>query len=112
MPSARRSTSAMSRSSSTTSTRGESLTHLMVGRGAPSAVEICKSVMATRRRTSTPARRRRARTAPAWPTMPKLEQHHLDLIGLGLVALAAFLAFVLYTGCLLYTSDAADEEDS
>ncbi|HZI90047.1 MAG TPA: DNA translocase FtsK [Thermoleophilaceae bacterium] len=30
--------------------------------------------------------------------MPKLEQHHLDLIGLGLVALAAFLAFVLYTG--------------
>ena len=30
--------------------------------------------------------------------MPRLEQHHLDLIGLGLVALAAFLAFVLYTG--------------
>jgi len=54
--------------------------------------------MATRRRTSTPARRRRASTAPAWPSLPKLEQHHLDLIGLGLVALAAFLAFVLYTG--------------
>ncbi|MDQ3644058.1 MAG: FtsK/SpoIIIE domain-containing protein, partial [Actinomycetota bacterium] len=30
--------------------------------------------------------------------MPKLEQHHLDLIGLGLVAGAAFLAFVLYMG--------------
>jgi S-DNA-T family DNA segregation ATPase FtsK/SpoIIIE len=30
--------------------------------------------------------------------MPKLEQHHLDLIGLGLVAGAAFLAFLLYMG--------------
>ena len=30
--------------------------------------------------------------------MPKLEQHHLDLIGLGLVAAAAFFAFVLYMG--------------
>ena len=30
--------------------------------------------------------------------MPALEQHQLDLIGLGLVAGAAFLAFVLYMG--------------
>jgi len=30
--------------------------------------------------------------------MPALEQRHWDLIGLGLVALAAFLAFVLYLG--------------
>ena len=30
--------------------------------------------------------------------MPRLEQRQLDLIGLGLVALAAFLAFVFYLG--------------
>jgi len=30
--------------------------------------------------------------------MPTLEQHQLDLIGLGLVAAAAFMAFVLYLG--------------
>ena len=30
--------------------------------------------------------------------MPVLEQHHLDVIGLGLVALAAFFAFVFYFG--------------
>jgi S-DNA-T family DNA segregation ATPase FtsK/SpoIIIE len=33
---------------------------------------------------------------PRIPRMPELEQHQLDLIGLGLVALAAFLAFVFY----------------
>jgi S-DNA-T family DNA segregation ATPase FtsK/SpoIIIE len=30
--------------------------------------------------------------------MPKLEQHHRDLIGLGLVALASYFAFVFYLG--------------
>ena len=30
--------------------------------------------------------------------MPQLEQRHLDLIGLGLVALASFFAFVFYLG--------------
>ena len=33
-----------------------------------------------------------------WPRLPPLEQHQLDLIGLGLVCVAAFLAFVLYMG--------------
>ncbi|MEA2397880.1 MAG: segregation ATPase FtsK/SpoIIIE, family [Thermoleophilaceae bacterium] len=32
------------------------------------------------------------------PRVPELEQRHLDLIGLGLVALAAFFAFVFYLG--------------
>jgi S-DNA-T family DNA segregation ATPase FtsK/SpoIIIE len=32
------------------------------------------------------------------PRLPELEQRHLDLIGLGLVALAAFFAFVFYLG--------------
>ena len=43
------------------------------------------------------ARRRTPRrpTLPAWRP-PKLEQRHLDLIGLGLIALAAFFAFVIY----------------
>ena len=59
--------------------------------------------MARRRSTRTPARKRSARPKPAapasaWSRRPKLEQHHLDLIGLGLVAAAAFLAFVLYMG--------------
>ena len=44
--------------------------------------------------------RRSALQAPSIPRLPsfKLEQHQLDLIGLGLVALAAFLAFVFYLG--------------
>ncbi|MGH2947377.1 MAG: DNA translocase FtsK 4TM domain-containing protein [Solirubrobacteraceae bacterium] len=42
-----------------------------------------------------PARARRS--APvAWPRLPALEQRHLDLTGLGLVALAVFLAFLIY----------------
>src|SRR5918999_503078 len=49
--------------------------------------------MATRRR-----KRRRARTH--WPpfALPTLEQRHWDLIGLGLVAFAAFFACVFYLG--------------
>ncbi|MDQ3434883.1 MAG: DNA translocase FtsK [Actinomycetota bacterium] len=54
--------------------------------------------MARRRSTRKSARKRSARPASAWPGLPKLEQHHLDLIGLGMVAGAAFLAFVLYMG--------------
>src|SRR4051794_23306260 len=60
--------------------------------------------MSTRTRTrskkkpQTRARRAAPRRQP--PTLPKLsfklEQHQLDLLGLGLVALAAFLAFVFY----------------
>ncbi len=45
------------------------------------------------------AKRSRARSAPR-SQLPsfKFEQHQLDLIGLGLVALSAFLAFVFYLG--------------
>ncbi len=48
----------------------------------------------------TPARRRPSRarrSSVAWPPrLPPLEQRHLDLIGLSLVALGIFLAFVVY----------------
>src|SRR3954453_3763929 len=65
--------------------------------------------MPTRTRTRTRAKRKpqtRARRAaprrqpPTLPKLPslKLEQHQLDLLGLGCVALAAFLAFVFYLG--------------
>jgi S-DNA-T family DNA segregation ATPase FtsK/SpoIIIE len=47
-----------------------------------------------------PARKssRARRSAPglSWPRVPVLEQRHLDLIGLALVALAVFLAVVIY----------------
>ena len=50
-----------------------------------------------------PAKRRskaRAHRSPVpWPPrLPVLEQRHLDLIGLGLVAVGVFLAFPLYLG--------------
>ena len=51
--------------------------------------------MAAKRKTKPAARRRRS--GAGW-SPPQLEQHHLDLIGLALVAFAAFLAFVLYMG--------------
>jgi len=44
-----------------------------------------------KRRPRRPARRR-------FPRFPALEQRHLDVIGLALVALAAFLACVFYLG--------------
>src|SRR3954469_11065375 len=56
----------------------------------------------TKKKPQTRARRSAPRRQP--PSLPKklpsfkLEQHQLDLIGLGLVALAAFLAFVFYLG--------------
>jgi len=48
------------------------------------------------RRRKKPNRGRRSLTAAL--RLPVLEQRHLDLIGLGLVALGLFLAFVLYLG--------------
>jgi S-DNA-T family DNA segregation ATPase FtsK/SpoIIIE len=48
-----------------------------------------------------PARRgkvraRRAAPRPAWPRLPELEQRQLDVIGLGLIALAVFFGFLVY----------------
>jgi S-DNA-T family DNA segregation ATPase FtsK/SpoIIIE len=45
-----------------------------------------------------PARARRSAPRAAWPRLPALEQRHLDLIGLGLVAVAVFLCFLVYLG--------------
>jgi DNA segregation ATPase FtsK/SpoIIIE, S-DNA-T family len=49
-----------------------------------------------------PARKRKSRarrSAPVvWPRLPKLEQRHLDLIGLAMVAAAVFFAFLIYLG--------------
>jgi DNA segregation ATPase FtsK/SpoIIIE, S-DNA-T family len=57
-----------------------------------------------RKRTATKAKARprpkaRARRAGGWRTqLPILEQHHVDLIGLGLVAAGIFLVFPLWMG--------------
>jgi S-DNA-T family DNA segregation ATPase FtsK/SpoIIIE len=46
-----------------------------------------------------PSRARARRPAAHWrPRLPALDQRHVDLLGLGLVAVAAFLAFPLYLG--------------
>src|SRR4051812_21547327 len=55
------------------------------------------------RKTTKPAARkpakRRATRAPSWrQSLPVLEQRHMDMIGLALVALGVFLAFPLYLG--------------
>ncbi|MEA2288021.1 MAG: segregation ATPase FtsK/SpoIIIE, family, partial [Solirubrobacteraceae bacterium] len=43
------------------------------------------------------SRARARRSAPMWrPRLPVVEQRHLDLAGLGLVAAGVFLAFPLY----------------
>src|SRR5215211_4162776 len=54
--------------------------------------------MAARKRRRRPGRRGRSR--PRWASLrpPPLEQRELDLIGLGLVAFAAFFACVFYLG--------------
>jgi S-DNA-T family DNA segregation ATPase FtsK/SpoIIIE len=56
--------------------------------------------MPPRSRKPAPRKRpvRAKRSSFAWPTVPQLEQRHLDLIGLGMVALASFFAFVFYLG--------------
>jgi S-DNA-T family DNA segregation ATPase FtsK/SpoIIIE len=54
-----------------------------------------KTRKSTRGRKPKPAGQLRL---PALPKLPELEQRHHDLIGLGLVALGAFFAFVFYLG--------------
>src|SRR4051794_41414014 len=54
---------------------------------------------AAKRRGKSAAKSRAKRSNPTWrPRLPVLEQRHLDLAGLGLVALGVFLAFPLYLG--------------
>src|SRR3954470_18132048 len=53
--------------------------------------------MAAARKTK-PRARSRKRARRSTPPLPVLEQRHLDLIGLALVALSVFLAFVIYGG--------------
>jgi S-DNA-T family DNA segregation ATPase FtsK/SpoIIIE len=54
--------------------------------------------MAARQTTARRRPARARRSAVRWPPagLPKLEQRHLDLIGLGLVALSVFLTFLIY----------------
>jgi DNA segregation ATPase FtsK/SpoIIIE, S-DNA-T family len=54
--------------------------------------------MSSSRRKGRTRARRRGRRGRLLPQLPVLEQHHRDLIGLGLVALAAFFACVFYLG--------------
>src|SRR4051794_41975618 len=54
---------------------------------------------AAKRRGKSAAKSRAKRSNATWhPRLPILEQRHLDLAGLGLVALGVFLAFPLYLG--------------
>jgi DNA segregation ATPase FtsK/SpoIIIE, S-DNA-T family len=45
-----------------------------------------------------PARARRSSVRWTPPALPQLEQRHIDIIGLGLVAVGVFLAFLVYLG--------------
>ncbi len=74
----------------------------MVGRrGGRTGVERRSEAVASRKRTKGKRRRRASRrSGPSLPrpSLPRLQQHQLDLIGLGLVAFAAFFACVFYLG--------------
>src|SRR5918997_7092317 len=50
------------------------------------------------RRSPKRRRPRGARRSPRLPQLPRLEQRHFDVIGLALVAVAAFLACIFYLG--------------
>src|SRR4051794_34756563 len=74
----------------------------LAGRCPASGVEGVRCLMPARpapaRRGNGKSRARRAAPRAAWPRLPELEQRQLDLIGLGLVALAVFFAFLVYGG--------------
>jgi DNA segregation ATPase FtsK/SpoIIIE, S-DNA-T family len=70
-------------------------------RGGRTGVERRSVAVPTRKRTKGKRRRRASRRpGPSLPRpkLPRLQQHQLDLIGLGLVAFAAFFACVFYLG--------------
>src|SRR3954452_6961638 len=113
-------TCAMSSSSSTTSTRaGRTSMRMMVspvparpGRFQPTFSEGSRS-MATRSRTQSTRRKAPPRAGGKRPParagstrrrpgrrggLPPLEQRHADLLGLGLIAVAVFFAFVIWLG--------------
>ena len=60
---------------------------------APIAMSPARAPKAKKRKPPARARRSGLRVS-----LPVLEQHHFDLIGLGLVAMGVFLAFPLYLG--------------
>jgi DNA segregation ATPase FtsK/SpoIIIE, S-DNA-T family len=72
----------------------------MVGRAERTAVEVVRVMPRSKPKGRSRARRRTRRSLlpVGRPQLPVLEQHHRDLIGLGLVALAAFFACVFYLG--------------
>src|SRR4051812_12505262 len=50
-----------------------------------------------RRKPAAATRARARRSSATWrPRLPVLERHHVDLVGLGLIALGVFLSFPLY----------------
>src|SRR3954470_14232532 len=74
------------------------------GRVRAARVEGDPAQMPSARRRPTPKAKPRSkprarRSAPHWRvSLPRLEQRHFDVIGLGLVATAIFFAFVIYLG--------------
>src|SRR3954454_17231356 len=93
----------MSASSSTTSTRGRPDMRPMVGRTRAAGRAGCLGKGGCGRPPSkshwmASRRRKRRRSRGLWPPveLPQLEQRQWDLIGLGMVAFAAFFACVFY----------------
>src|SRR3954452_7060257 len=64
----------------------------------PASKKPARKTAARKPAARKPAKRRATR-APSWrQSLPVLEQRHMDMIGLALVALGVFLAFPLYLG--------------
>ncbi len=65
-------------------------------RGLPAGVEVPRLMAATKKKPTRKSAKPRARARRSSARKPVLEQRQLDLIGLGLVALGIFLAFLLW----------------